>query len=146
MSILVIIAGFIGLLYVVIDALKDRPGALAIVMFFILAPTLAWAIFGAVQSARRPQRHHETRQSDVIESDYHVIQPTPPRAQLPAPRYVDVPTYHTNGQAQPLAAEIVLRSNDADGQSLEVPYRYLLRFAKCATPKRDEWTGKPQQF
>ncbi|MFZ4773922.1 MAG: hypothetical protein ACOYM3_01075 [Terrimicrobiaceae bacterium] len=78
--------------------------------------------------------------------DYQVIQPAPARIQLPSPRYIDVPTYHANGQPQPLAAEIVLRSNDADGQPLEVPYRYLLRFARCITPKREEWTGKPQQF
>ena len=86
-GVLVVIAGLIGLIYVVVDALKDKPGALAIVIFFILLPTSAWAIFGAVQSARRT--HAESNQSDVVAADYEVL-PARPQPRLSAPSFIPI--------------------------------------------------------
>jgi hypothetical protein len=65
-GVLVIVSGVIGLLYVVVDALKEKPGALAIVIFFILLPTSAWAVFNAIQLAR--QHRGTTRAPDIIDA------------------------------------------------------------------------------
>ena len=68
-----------------------------------------------------------------------------PQAQLPAPWIVNAPVVRSYGQTTPLMAETVVRSL-ADDVEIAVPYRYLLRFAKCPTPSRTEWTGKPAVF
>jgi hypothetical protein len=77
--------------------------------------------------------------------DYHA-----PMPQLPQPRTYTVPVNYHYGVPTPMA-ETVLRSITEDQEThqeieLTVPLRYLMRFAKCKTPSRDEWTGKPQTF
>jgi len=78
-GVLVIVGGAIGLIYVVVDALKDKPGALAIVIFLLLLPTSAWAISSAVQLARRHPGSEPPR--------HDVIDVTPQAPQLPEPRW-----------------------------------------------------------
>lgn len=78
----------------------------------------------------------------------------PPVAQLLPPERIRVPVYTAMGQTRPIGAQpsidTVLESvtHDAEGRAvkLEVPYRYLLRFAALPTPARSEWTGKPTLF
>ncbi len=76
-----------------------------------------------------------------------------PVAQLPAPRVVSVPRMNVNGTARPMGVptpETVLTTaaDDSEGKqtTLTIPIRYLYRFAKCPTPARSEWTGKPGVF
>lgn len=74
----------------------------------------------------------------------------PPRQQLPAPRYITVPRFITNGQSQPWGvpppAPVELQTVDAAGQTLSVPLKYMMRFAGLPTPARSEWSGKTTMY
>lgn len=86
-----------------------------------------------------------------------VINHRPPQAvvpQLPA-KIVSVPRNIVYNQAIPSGAPvyqpIVLETQMGDddevpGQTLQIPLQYLMRFAACPTPSRNEWQGKSEKY
>lgn len=69
----------------------------------------------------------------------------PPQAQLPEPQVITVPRYTNQGQAKPFNGP-VLRTTTQDDEGndsdpVEVPLKFLMRFAGLDTPARSEWVG-----
>ena len=102
------------------------------------------------------------------------LAPIAPTYQLPAPIYADIPTFTYQGKPIPYGLvshqqkldeehppieqyifdpeptidrdKVILRTRTAEGKIIEIGAKLLMRFAKCATPTRSEWTGDKKYY
>lgn len=116
----------------------------------VLVLVLVLVIWGIKRTPARTDntpdnyRHIETEWRELAD-------PRPPQPQLPQPHYVNVPRYSAFGTSQPIGAQpetIVTTSTDdqADAPQLEVPLKYLYRFAALDGPTRESWVGKTTAY
>lgn len=97
-------------------------------------------------------RRTPARTATTVEGDWHELADVrPPTPQLPAPRYVNIPRYTAFGSAQPLGAPrtpetIITTSTEDQAAQLEVPLKYLRRFAALDGPTREHWQGKTTAY
>lgn len=134
------------------DKIADLDASnMAMLVFGILLVVVVVVVLWAART-NHPRAERAQDNDTAVDTTWRELgNVRPPQAQLQAPRYIDVPVMYNRGASQPLGAEMTLRSQVEDKDTheqieLTVPYRYLLRFAKCASPSRSEWTGKPQLF